>query len=100
MAYQDDLRPEADGTNVVEYRRPFLARAQPRPGVVFFNSGYVCRRADARNFLASYRGFLRVSSRRPDWLTRDLRGGRYLRRVRQLLSRGRAPRGGDRFGPA
>jgi len=35
-----------------------------------------------------------------DWLARDLRGGRYLRRVRQLLSRGRAPRGGDRFGPA
>jgi len=30
----------------------------------------------------------------------DIRGGRYLRRVRQLLSRGWAPRGGDRFGPA
>jgi len=33
-------------------------------------------------------------------LARDLRGGRYLRRIRQLLSRGWTPRGGDRFGPA
>jgi hypothetical protein len=43
-------------------------------------------------FLASWHGFRRVSLQRLDRLARDLRGGRYLRRVRQLLSRGRAPR--------
>jgi hypothetical protein len=53
-----------------------------------------------RNFLASEHGFRRVIFPRPDWLARDLRGERYLRRVRQLLSRGWTPRGGDRFGPA
>jgi hypothetical protein len=35
-------------------------------------------------------GFGEYASPRPNWLARDLRGGRYLRRVRQLLSRGRA----------
>ena len=47
-----------------------------------------------RNFLASLHGFRRVSLQRPDRLARDLRGGRYLRRVRQLLSRGWARHNG------